>query len=102
MGLYLQYQITKKLKIMTNLQQFTELEIKLMEAIKETWENQGGYCTYLADAASFASINTKIARGVISSLIKKGIVLECLPQYGNEINLTDKGMEFLNIPSLYD
>ena len=54
MGLSLQYQITKKLKIMTNLQQFTELEIKLMEAIKETWENQGGYCTYLADAASFA------------------------------------------------
>jgi predicted transcriptional regulator len=87
---------------MTNLQnQFTELEIKLMEAIKETW-GQGGYCTYLADAASFASMNTKIARGVISSLIKKGIVLECLPQYGNEINLTDKGIEFLNIPSLYD
>ena len=81
---------------------FTELESRLMESIKKTWESQGTYCTYLSDVAQFSGISTKIARGAISSLIKKGIVLECLSKYGGEINLTQQGMDFLNIPPLYD
>ena len=75
----------------------TELENRMIEAIKETWGMTGAANTYLEDVVEEMGISTKIARGVISSLIKKGIVIECLPQYGGEINLTEKGIEELGV-----
>jgi len=71
----------------------TELENKMIEAIKETWGMTGAANTYFEDVVEEMGISTQVARGVISSLIKKGIVIECLPQYGGEINLTEEAME---------
>jgi hypothetical protein len=75
----------------------TELENRMIEAIKETWGSTGAANTYLDDVCSEMGITMNIARGVIGSLIKKGIVLECLSEYGHEINLTEEGERELDV-----
>jgi hypothetical protein len=82
---------------MTTFDGFTELENKLLNGIKNTWWCFGCNCTYLDEAADDAGLTMKEARGIISSLIKKGIVLECLPEFQHEISLTKKGEELLEI-----
>ena len=75
----------------------TELEAKLMNGIINTWGDTGCENTYLDNACENVNITMKVARGIISSLIKKGIVLECLAEYDFEVNLTDKGFNLLDI-----
>ena len=75
----------------------TELENRMIEAIKETWGSTGAANTYLDDVCKAMGIGMNVGRGVISSLIKKGLVCECLPQYGHEINLTEQGEKELEV-----
>lgn len=77
--------------------EYTELENKIMTGIKNTWGWTGAENTYLEDVSEETEIDTKQARGVISSLIKKGIILECLPEHGHEINLTEDGEKLLKV-----
>ena len=82
---------------MKNFNDYTELESNLMNGIMNTWADTGCECSYLDDASEAVNMTMKVARGVVSSLIKKGIVLECLAEYGFEVNLTEKGHELLEI-----
>lgn len=76
---------------------FTDLEIAFLEGIAETFGEYGQQCAYLEDVVEYMETTNKTARGIVSSLIKKGIILECLPEYGGEINLTEKGADLLGI-----
>tara|TARA_B100000953_G_scaffold290249_1_gene275100 strand:+ start:14586 stop:14843 length:258 start_codon:yes stop_codon:yes gene_type:complete len=85
---------------MKTFNNYTELENKLMNGIINTWGDTGCDNTYLDDACEDAGITMKVGRGVVSSLIKKGIVLECLPEHSFEINLTDEGEALLEVPEV--
>ena len=78
------------------MEELTNLEQSLLDGIKETWGSTGCDNTYLDDAANAVGMSMKVARGVVSSLIKKGVVLECLAEYDHEINLTEQGLNLIN------
>lgn len=69
-----------------------------MDGIKKFWGSSGAWTAYLDEVAEEIDMSMKTARGVISSLIKKKVVLECLPEFGHEINLTKPGHSLLGIP----
>ena len=81
---------------MTNKTQFTEMELKLMDDITKDcfYENGLDSCiwanVFLDDTCS---IDSKKARGVLSSLVKKGIIYEIERGRNGTIKFTDKGIK---------